>query len=441
MSHAGELAEFMAQTFEEAFRLHAAGQLAEAEQEYRILLELDAEHAAALHYLGILMHQTGRHDEALESLRRAAELAPQQADWRNDQGNVLFACQRYGEAVAAYREALALRPDDAQFWNNCGAALRQQGEPEQAIDALLRALELAPQLAPAMLQLAALHEQSGDRMQASRYQCQAYILPPHEGKSPEMLAISYYFLGQVDQAAEVCRQWLADEPANPVARHMLDAYAGAPATSASLDYIARRFDDYADNFDHNLVDNLQYRGPQILARLLEGALGPARPALDILDVGCGTGLCAPVLAPRAHRLDGVDLSANMLRYARERGSYHQLVQAEASDWMEQQGGQYDLVAACDVVIYCGGLDRFFAATRHALREGGYFIFTAETAQTDEEITGQGYALHPSGRFRHRRDYLQQGLRAAGFRVVLMQEESLRVEMQQPVPGLVVLARA
>ncbi len=439
MSHAGELAEFMAQTFEEAFRLHTAGQLAEAEQEYRVLLELDADHAAALHYLGILLHQDGRHDEALASLQQAAVLAPQQADWCNDQGNVLFACQHYGEAVGAYRQALALRPDDAQFWNNCGAALREQGQHAEAIQALLRALELAPQLAPAMLQLAALYEQTGERMQASRYQCQAYVLPPHEGKSPEMLAISYYFLGQVDDAAQVCRQWLADEPANPVARHMLDAYAGTPVTSASQDYVARRFDDYADNFDHNLVGNLAYRGPQILARLLEGTLGPARPALDILDVGCGTGLCAPVLAPRARRLDGVDLSANMLRHARARGSYHHLAQAEASDWMEGQGGQYDLIAACDVVIYCGGLERFFAAARHALREGGYFFFTAETAEVGDDSAGQGYFLHPSGRFRHRRDYLERGLRAAGFHVAIMQEESLRVEMQQPVPGLVVLA--
>jgi predicted TPR repeat methyltransferase len=216
------------------------------------------------------------------------------------------------------------------------------------------------------------------------------------------------------------------------------AYAGLPADSAAPAYITRRFDDYADSFDANLVTHLGYRGPQVLAGLLDAALGNDRPLADVLDAGCGTGLCAPALAPRARRLDGIDLSENMLRHAAARASYTHLAQAEAADWMEVRRAQYDLVSACDVLIYCGRLARFFAAARHALRAGGHFIFTVEAAR--QECT-DGYFLHPSGRFRHRRDYVEASLRDAGFELMVMREESLRVEMGQPVPGLVVLARA
>lgn len=441
MSHSGELDEFIAQTFDGAFRLHAAGALDDAERDYRLLLELDEQHAAAMHYLGVLLHQTGRQEEALAHMRQAGELAPGEADWRNDLGNVLFAQQRFAEAAAAYREALALRNDDAQLWNNCGAALRAQGLEDQAIEACLRALDLAPRFAPAMLQLAELYERAGDRMRSSRYQCMAYVLEPHEGKSREMLGISYYFLGRMEEAAEVCRRWLEEEPGNPTARHMHAAYAGRLTASAPEAYIAKRFDDYADDFDANLVARLGYRGPEALADLLRDVLDGEGLRLDVLDAGCGTGLCAPLLAPHARRLDGVDLSENMLRHAAARGAYTELAKDEVAAWMAAHPGSYDLVAACDVLIYCGELESMFAAARTALREGGHFAFTVEQAQEGEAggAGEAGYLLHPSGRYRHEAGYVARCLRAAGLRVVDMRSESIRIEMGQPVPGLAVLA--
>ena len=54
-----------------------------------------------------------------------------------------------------------------------------------------------------------------------------------------------------------------------------------------------------------------------MARLADARLSPAK-ALDILDAGCGTGLCGPLLAPYARRLVGVDLSDGMLKHAREK---------------------------------------------------------------------------------------------------------------------------
>ncbi len=437
MTHPGVLDDLVAQTFASAFAHHAAGRLDQAQEDYHLLLELDDQHAPTHHYLGVLLHQLGQHEEGLALIRAAATLAPPNPDWINDLGNVLFAGQQFAQAVTAYRQALALRPDDAQMWNNLGAALRAQGQAQEAIAACERALALAPQLVAAMHQLAELHGQAGERMLSSRYQCMAYVLPPHEGKSHELLAVSFYFLGRLGEAAEVCRQWLSEEPDHPIATHMHRAYAGLQSEAAPRDYIVRRFDDYADHFDSNLLAHLDYRGPQVVQAVLQTYLPAPAAALDVLDAGCGTGLCAPVLAPFAQRLDGIDLSPNMLRHAARHGTYAHLAQSDATDWMQGHPAQYDLIVACDVLIYCGRLQPLFEAALRALRPGGWFLFTVEQANAGSPAP---YSLHASGRFQHRQDYVEQCLAAAGLQPQLIRPDSLRVEMQQAVPGLVVLAR-
>ena len=50
--------------------------------------------------------------------------------------------------------------------------------------------------------------------------------------------------------------------------------------------------------------------------------------LDVLDAGCGTGLCGVLVAPFARRLVGVDLSDGMLAHAGDKNIYHALIRAE-----------------------------------------------------------------------------------------------------------------
>lgn len=436
MPSVGVLEELIEESFTSAFNHHAAGRLDAAEEDYRLILAMEEHHAPAQHYLGVLLHQCGRHEEGLALMHEAARSTPPDADWCNDLGNVLFACGRFDEASLAYGQALALRPDDAQLWTNLGATRRAQQQLQPAIDACEQALMRNPDFLPALHHLAEIYTQLGDRMQSSRYQCLAFVLPPHEGKSRELLAISFYFLGRVDEAAEVCRAWLQEEPDHPIARHMHAAYAGLPSDTVPRDYIVRRFDDYADHFDSNLVTHLDYRGPQVLDQILPCVLQGV-PPMTVLDAGCGTGLCAPVLAPHALALEGVDLSANMLRHAAQHPQYSALAQADVVEWMAAHPARYGLIAACDVLIYCGQLASFFTAAHLALQAEGHLVFTVELAGEECDTP---YHLHPSGRFRHQRRYVEHCLNAAGLEALLVREESLRVEMQQPVPGLVVVAR-
>jgi predicted TPR repeat methyltransferase len=80
-------------------------------------------------------------------------------------------------------------------------------------------------------------------------------------------------------------------------------------------YVQEIFDDLADSFDSHLVDNLDYRAPGLVVEALSKLLPEQNADLDILDAGCGTGLCGLLLRPYARNLVGVDLSSKMLKKA------------------------------------------------------------------------------------------------------------------------------
>ena len=84
--------------------------------------------------------------------------------------------------------------------------------------------------------------------------------------------------------------------------------------------------------------SLSYRAPALVAAMLEDSgLAPSK-SLDVLDAGCGTGLCGPLLAPYARRLTGVDLSAGMLARAKEKNVYDALVQGELTEYLRDSSG-------------------------------------------------------------------------------------------------------
>ena len=206
-----------------------------------------------------------------------------------------------------------------------------------------------------------------------------------------------------------------------------------PPDKAVEAYVADVFDVFAQDFDEKLAE-LGYCAPQLLADLVTAHRPDGATALSILDAGCGTGLCGPLLKPLAIRLDGVDLSAGMLEKAAERDLYDELAEAELVGFLNGRKGQYDLVVAADVLCYFGALEEAFAATYACLEKGGSFAFSLETRpETDR------YDLHPSGRYSHGQAYVLDAVRAAGFQVRHYDRAVLRSEYGEEVRGLVLLA--
>ena len=233
-----------------------------------------------------------------------------------------------------------------------------------------------------------------------------------------------------DEAVDVLRLGLDNCPDGAELAFLLAALGGAPPPDRAPEaFVTQHFDRLAPSFDQHLRVTLRYKAPELLVALLTDALEPGRHDLAILDAGCGTGLCGPLLRPLAGRLVGLDLSAGMLEQASARGVYDELVQGELVRALAVSPAAYDLIVAADVLIYFGDLVPLFRAAAVALRPGGLLAVSIEHAK------GADYVLHAGARFAHAPDYVRRVADAVGLRPVAARECTLRLELGQPVAGL------
>ena len=425
----------------QAIKAHQADDLEPAERLYGQVLDMQMAQPDALHFLGVLSHQRGRSDEAVELIRMALQITPRHPDAHNNLGNVHKECGRLADAEACYRRALEHGPSHYNALSNLAVVLEAQERLDDAFEAYGQLLQRVPDHARGHYMLGLFlrnHAQHMEHLEQSA-ECfrQAIRLDAHNVRALEALGISLYTLGRHDESAAVYRDWLQREPDNPVPRHMLASCGAAEAPPrAADDYVRDVFDGFADSFDEQLLNNLGYRAPEVLIGALLEKLPAAAAGLDVLDAGCGTGLCAPLIRAHARRLVGVDLSGGMVDKARARGGYDALEVAELTDWLQRHPGQFDVVLSADTLVYFGELGPVLAAMHDALRPGGWTGFTLEAIEGDADRT----ELTSSGRYRHSRVYVRRALHEAGFTDAEIAADSLRKEAGQPVASWVVCAR-
>lgn len=418
-----------------AQRAQQMGRLDEAESQFRQLLQRFPDHPEALYRFGILLSQRGQKDEAIALVRQSLALAPQEPAWHNNLGNLLAAQGSNADAAQAFMAALQIAPRDPVVWNNLGAVLLREGLLDDGGTAFGNALLLDPQFEDALINQGHVHARQGRSEQAAHSYCTAYVLRSTPDKPKRMLGIAYYTLGRIDEAAQVYRSWLDDEPDNPIARHLWASCSGLQVPPrASDDYLETHFDNTAGGFDANLLGDLAYCIPERLERALAGLTVPPG-SLDILDTGCGTGLCGARIAPFARRLVGVDLSGKSLALAEEKGVYAELVKDEAVRYMTGAPARFDLVVAGDTFIYFGDLAPFLHAAADALGDGGLLM-----ASVEECPSADAFRLNPSGRYSHRREYVETSLAEACFELRSIERVDIRFELGKPVGGLFFVAR-
>lgn len=419
-----------------AVLLQQHGQLDQAGDLYRSVLADQPDHVEALHYAGVLAHQQGRSDEAIALIERSLAFAPDRADCCNNLGIVYQASGRLEDAIAAYRRALAIDPGHANAHSNLGVLLRATGQAEAAEAAYREAIRLAPAHIDAHHNLGILLNGLGRTAEAAACFSRIITLRPHHKDARRLLALAHCTLGELDAAQRIYREWLEEDPDDPIALHMHAACCGgAPPPRASDAFVQQTFDGFAASFESKLAQ-LGYRAPALVVAMLEHlGVGPPRDR-DVLDAGCGTGLCGPLVAPCARRLTGVDLSEGMLAHARQKGVYDELVHGELTAYLQSRPQAFDLIVSADTLVYVGDLSRVAATAAHALRPGGWLVVTLEHAPDD---TPAGFRLELHGRYSHTTAYVQRVFGDAGFAVQIAAAE-LRLEAGVPVAGLVVAAR-
>jgi len=417
-----------------ANRLQQDGHLAPARQLYDGVLDVQPHHADALHFSGVLAHHEGRSDDAVALIERSLTLSPDRADYHSNLGIVLQSLGRTSEAIDAYRRAIALDPRHANAHSNLGILLRANGQNAEAEAEYREAIACDPAHVDAHTNLGVLLNRLGRAEEAAACFCRAITLRPKHSEARRLLALAHCMLGETGEAVHIFDEWLAEEPGDPVARHLRAACTGDDVPDrASNAFVEQTFDRFAASFEAKLA-KLFYRAPALVTAMLEDAGVSPAGTLDVLDVGCGTGLCASLLAPYARTLTGVDLSEGMLAHAREKGVYQALVRAELTEYLLSRPAAFDVIVSADTLVYFGDLSPVLGAAARALRPGGLLIFTLERAKTD----GGAYRLELHGRYSHSQAYVERILGAEGLASRIECAE-LRLEAGAAVPGLVIRA--
>lgn len=431
----------MGQSVEDLLRAgvarHQGNDHAGAEVLYLEALRRAPRNPTALNFLGILRNHQGRNDEAIELLEAATRLDPNYADAWNNVGNAFGEAGRMEESQAAYRRTLELNPSHVGAWNNLATVLRGLGRLEESLEAHGRAIELAPRVADVYVNYANTVRATGNVEHAIAAYQKAIALNPAHSRANVRFGYLLYLVGRREDAAKIFQDWLAREPDNPEAKHLLAACTGDGVPDrASNDYVRHTFDQFADSFDSRLLHDLEYRAPEIVGAAIRARVEP-EGTLNVLDAGCGTGLCGPHLRPFARTLVGIDLSARMLEKAANRKVYDELAQVEITEFLSGNPGRFDLIASADTLVYFGALEEVMGAAHDSLRQGGLLVFTVEANDGCE----RGFRIEPHGRYSHDADYLRRVLADAGFISVDLEPVVPRREAGEDVRGFVVRAEA
>lgn len=427
--------------FEEALRhaveLLRAEQLDEADALLALLREVAPDDPDALHFQGVLRHAQGRADDGIALIRASLDRLEAQPGAWNNLGNLLLHVQRFDDAAAAYEASVQHAGDDesaADALNNLATLQRRHSRWAESERAARRAVTLRPDFGDAWYNLSlALMGQNRVR-EGLVANSRAIALWPRQTQGRSQVIRALTLLGELEQAAQLYCEWLAEEPDNPVVQHMLAATAGRAPPRASDAYVEEVFDAYADSFDASL-ERLHYRAPELVAAEVERLFGTPRGELAIVDAGCGTGLCGPLLRPWSARLAGCDLSVGMLRRARQRACYDVLHKAELGYYLATQPDSFDLIVSADTLCYFGDLHEVLGTAAQALRPAGRLVFTVEAL-----ADGSALKLQPTGRYAHSHDHLLECLRAAGFDELHIEAAVSRSEGGRDVAGWLVSAR-
>ena len=377
--------------------LRALGRRDEALLSYQRALEIQPNYAEAHCNRAIVLQDLGRYLEALGAAEDALNIKDRYADAWFARGNALHCLRLLPEAVESFDRAIHLRPRWAEAYSAQGSAMQRLGEFEAALDSYDHALRLKPDHA-----LTHYHRGNALRSMARNEEAiAAYRAALAHGDNPETIAFALASLGE-----------------------------GETPAMLPPEYVRSLFDQYANHFDQHLTEVLGYRTPAYLDAMLR-RVAPAAD-LDTLDLGCGTGLCAPYLKAYSRSLTGVDLSQQMLDKAAERGLYDQLARADLVAYLDGRHAAWDLALAADVFVYIGDLGPVFASVWRALRPGGRFCFSVEAGD------GADYALRPSNRYAHSQAYLERLAASTGFHILAAEPLEARQENGAPIAALALI---
>lgn len=206
------------ETIKNALRHHQAGNLTEAELLYRQVIDVDSDHPAANHLLGVIALQTGAPKAAVTLMEKSIHVNPGEAAAHQDLGSAYQNCGRLKDAALSFRQAIALDPTQAASHLKLGDILQFTGQLEEAATCFQSAIALQPRLIEAHFALGKTLRRLGKWTSALACLQTALAMQPSHVDSQIEIGVVLKGLGRTKEAIVAFRQASKLEPTNGLAQ-------------------------------------------------------------------------------------------------------------------------------------------------------------------------------------------------------------------------------
>jgi len=333
-------------------------------------------------------------------------------------------------AISYYEKAISIKPNYVEAHYNVGSANHKLGQLDLAVRSYKKVVEIKPNFAVTHKNkiLSVIYFFSKGLIPDAIDALEILIKSsPNDALLFNMTGGCYASQGKTDLAIKFYEKALILKPDYAIPQHMLNSLQGSTSKGPPKEYVKNLFDDYAEKFDKSLLDQLQYKLPFLIKKIILN-IDPARTKFDkVIDLGCGTGLSGADLQGISNNLTGIDISVNMVSKARELGIYDNLIVGDIVEELSSAEEKYDLFIALDVLIYIGEAESFFNAVKNCCNKNALFIFSIEVQDGDE------YSLLKSSRYAHSDNYILNII-SDMFKVIDSQEVKIRKEGNTWIDG-------
>jgi predicted TPR repeat methyltransferase len=281
---------------------------------------------------------------------------------------------------------------------NLACELAHQGAIDDAIMRFRVTLWLAPDHIPSLYNLACLYHHKGMNNKAMQLFTKVIRLAPNHHNA-------LFMIGTMNPAL-----------LKPEMR---------PRTMP-LEMAVEYFDGLAQTYEYT-QQTRSYQLPALVHQLLHIETDKMDQRHDLIDLGCGTGLCGAQFREEFVNVVGVDFSNMMLdiayRKTDRRGVkiFTRLAHKDMRSYLhtEEKEASFDVALCISVLPYMGDVDLAFSGVQRVLRPGGLFAVSFDPYVLPAGVNaGEGFGIMPkSGYFGHRLDYVEQRANALGMQTV------------------------
>lgn len=349
--------------------------------------------------------------------------------------NLLYVSHNYAHAAELYRKILLLSPQHFAAYCNLATAYYEMEDYTNALPMLEHLSQIDSNNPWWQTYLSKTYQNLSRFYEALDAAWRSVIISDFASEHQINLAYSFYEIANIkgkDPVIKKVDEFYQKCPDSGIAKQCYFSFHfDKNFTSDNPEYIEKMFDIFAPEFDKVLA-GLEYDSPKQIAGSLDEFFSIATSKKNILDLGCGSGLCGQEISKKnpSVQLIGVDISAAMLHQASSKNIYSQLIKQEITSYLNTNNDKFDAIISADVFTYFGALDSLFLRIANHLSEGGIFIFTI----SENNLNKEDYFLDISSRFVHRFSYVKKVLKNAGFSLAEIKRIKLRKEGGKDVIG-------